>query len=427
VQRRDQVDAAASTVFVSMLASGALVGLVSLGLSPLVGLYFHSHEVALVAAALSGYFVLTALLDVPFTLLRRRLVVRPSLLIDPLAVVAFGSISAAGLSEGLGVWALVLGWYAMTLTNIIGYNIAARWKPDLGLVTWSLWRELAGYARHILASELLSQAMTVANTAVVGRAFGRTNLGQFRFAWRLATQGTTPIIAGANYTIQPALVQLADDPRRTKTVVLSALRLLSMLAFPFGALFIPLGEPIALVVFGDKWRYSGQILMALSGLAVAVTIISLASEVLKAHGRPDILPRMQGLWTFLSIGLMIALIPLGAVGMGAGASVAALAAAIYVIARMRAVLNVQPPDVVRAIMPALATSAVMAAFLLVLDRYVLPPHHHESLTTLGLLLTELGLGAAVYLALLAVFARDALKELAQTIALIPGLRRFRTR
>jgi PST family polysaccharide transporter len=423
VQRRDRVAAAASTVLASMLVTGLLLALLSLALSPLVGLYFQNGDVALVAAALSGQFAITGFVDVPFTLLRRRLAVRPSLFIDPLAVCALGATSAVGLIGGLGVWALVIGSYASLLTNIVGYWIAARWKPDLSLMSWGLWRELASYARHIVASEVLREAMSVANTAVVGRFLGPTSLAQFRFAWRLSTQVTSPILAAYAYTIQPALVRLADDPTRTRTVVRSALRLLSVISFPIGALFIPLGEPITLVLFGAEWRHAGRILMALSGMVIALPMISLASEVLKARGRPDVLPRMQGLWAFLSIGLMIAFVPLGAVGIAAAASLAAIAAATYALARMPAVVDVPFGEVVRAIFPALTSSALMAGLLLALNRYVLRFHPQADLATLGHLLFELGLGIGLYLAFIALLWRSALKELAQALALMPGLRR----
>lgn len=424
VQRRDRIDAAASTVLVSMLAGGALIALLSLALSPLVGLYFHSSEVGLVAAVLSGHFVITGLYEVPFTLLRRRLSVRPSLIVGPLAVLAFGGISAAGLIGGLGVWALVLGWYATTVTNIIGYWIAAAWKPDLRLVSWSLWRELAGYARHIAASEVLREAMNVATTALVGRYLGRASLGQYRFAWRLATQVTSPIVAANAYTIQPVLVELADDSERTKAVVLSAFRLVSMIAFPVGALFIALGEPITLVLFGERWRIAGRVLAGLAGLAVALTMISLPSEVLKARGRPDVLPRMQALWAVSAIALMIVLVPFGVVGVAVGASLAALVAACYVITRMRVVLDLGPREVLHTIAPALTSSAVTAALLVLVDRYVVRARPHADLATLVQLLLEVGMGAAVYLASLALVSRSALKELARTIALMPGVRGF---
>jgi PST family polysaccharide transporter len=408
-----------------MIVTGVLLALLSLALAPLVGVYFRSREIALVTAALSGLLIINGLYAVPFTLLRRRLVVRPAILIEPLAVSAFGATAAIGLVSGLGVWALVLGWYASSLTSAFGFWIAARWKPNLSLVSWELWRELAGYARHILLSEVLRETMNIANTALVGRFLGRTNLGQFRFAWRLATQVSTPILAANAYTIQPALVRLADDQLRIRAVVMSALRMLGILTFPIGSFFIPLGEQITLVLFGEKWRHMGSILAALSGMAIALPMISLPLEVFKARGRPDIVPRIYALWALGSIGLMVALVPLGTLGIALAASVSAIVVAIYALVKIRVVVNIQGREIAEAILPALTSAALMCAFLLAFNRFIFHSRPEANFATLVRLVLELGLGIAVYLAFLAIFAKSALKEIAQTISLMPGLRKSR--
>ena len=156
LQRRERVDAAAATVLVSTFVGGVVLALIALALSPLVGLYFHSHEAGLIAAVLSGYLVVNGVTGVPGTLLQRRFALR-RWLVEPFATLLFGLGAGLGLAFGLGAWGLVIGWYASTTFRAIAFWALVRWRPQFRLVTWSLWRELASYARHLLASVLLGE------------------------------------------------------------------------------------------------------------------------------------------------------------------------------------------------------------------------------------------------------------------------------
>src|SRR5438034_8525573 len=53
IQRRERLEDALSTAFFAALAGGALFTLLSAVLSPLVGLYFRSREIGLLALAMS--------------------------------------------------------------------------------------------------------------------------------------------------------------------------------------------------------------------------------------------------------------------------------------------------------------------------------------------------------------------------------------
>ena len=65
INRRDRIEEAASTAFFALFAGGFLLTLGALALSPLVGLYYHSSRVGLLAAALSASVLIRMLTIVP--------------------------------------------------------------------------------------------------------------------------------------------------------------------------------------------------------------------------------------------------------------------------------------------------------------------------------------------------------------------------
>jgi O-antigen/teichoic acid export membrane protein len=422
VQRRDRVDAAAATALVSRVVMSVILALVALAASPLVGLYFGSREVALVAAALPGLLVINAVTGVPGALLQRRLALHRWLIVEPAGVISYGIVAAIGLTSDLGVWALVLAWYVSAVTRAAGIWVALRWRPRLRLVSFAMWRELARYARHIFVSEMLRNATSIATTAIVGRYLGPGSLGQFRFAWRLVTQAIEPVLKGGGHVLQPALVRVADDSARTTAGVLSALRLLSIVAAPVSAMFIPLGEPIAVVLFGDQWRGTGVIAAALCGMAFALVLESLSSEVFKARGRPDILPRMHGLLAILSISLMVVLIPFGAPGVALGLSLSTLCVAFYALRRLTILVGISPGEVVQAIMPPVVSASLMAGTLYFFDREVISLDDQPLGEALARISIDVVVGLVIYLLSMAVVGREALKELRATLVSLSRMR-----
>lgn len=417
LQRRDNVEAAAATTLASTFAGGVLLAMAALALSPVVALFFNSSEIGNVAAALSGQLILNGITGVPGTLLQKQLALR-RWIVDPLAAIALGTVSAAGLVLGLGVWGLVAGFYASSFIRACGYWIAARWRPKLRLVSFNMWRELARFARHILASEILRESMNVSNTALVGRFLGPNSLGQFRFGWRIVTQTVAPTLTANAYTLQPALVSLSHDPPRMRNAALSSFRLVSIVAFPLGALFIPFGETLAVLLFGEAWRQSGAIMIALAGMGIALPIESVSSEIFKASGRPDILPRMHVLWAGSSIVLIAALVHLGAVQVAIAWSISTVCTALYALTHVPRVLKIRPLDLTLAILPSLVCALSTAIALLLFNRHVLHARSTEDMATWVRLILELMVGAAVYFTAMALLARETLREFRHTASTI---------
>jgi PST family polysaccharide transporter len=414
LQRRDNLDVAAVTALASTFIGGVLLALLALASSPIIGLYFRSHEVALVAAALSGQLIINGITGVPGTLLQRRLALR-RWAVDPVAAVMFGVVSGVCLASGFGVWGLVIGWYASAATRTLWLWIGVGWLPDPRLISFNMWRQLARFGRHILASEILREVQNVATTAIMGRYLGTTDLGKFRFGWQLVSSATTPVLAANASTIQPVYVRISQDRAQIRRVVLASLRVVSFLAFPIGAVFIPLGAAFSVILFGEAWRGTGSIMMILSGMAIALPMASVSSEIFKVSGHPDILPRMHGLWTTLSIVLMLALVSTGANGVASAWSVSTISLALYALTRLPRVVPVGLREIARAISPPLLSATIVGFSLLVFNSYILHFHPADDLHTVAVTICEILGGLVTYFSGVALLARESLNEIRLTL------------
>jgi O-antigen/teichoic acid export membrane protein len=415
IQRQDRLEEAAATATVATFGAGIGLALLALVLSPVVGLFFHSHEVGLVAAALSGMLFMNAATVVPDALLRRRFSFLRRGVVDPIDAVSYGIVGATLLALGLGVWGLVIATYVSGLVRITAVWLFIRWVPNLRLVSFAMWRDLARFGRHIVASELLGQVRGIANTALLGRFLGLAPLGEYRFGWRMATQAAIPVTTAGAYVLFPAYARIADDSERFRDGFLRSLRLVSAFALPVSFALVALGPQIAVAFLGDQWRPAGDVLAALAGVTAMFPLIILANEVFKAANRPHLVARVSLALTIGMVAATIALLPLGVTAVAGGISLAYLLTGVYALGKVARVfalpLKTLGAELSR---PALA-SAAMAGVLALFAAFVVHVDGEPASVRLGWLTAEVCLGILVYGLVLRILAPSTVRELVQAV------------
>ena len=411
IQRRDRIEEAASTAVAATLVGGLALSLLALALAPLVGLYFERTGVTQVAAAMSGWLLLQAATVVPDALMQRRFSFIRRLAVEPAGVVTFGITAVVACSHGLGVWGLVLGTYALGVTQVaLAWGLVG-WRPSARLVSYEMWRELLAFGRHVMSSEFIRRVAAELDAALVGRFIGTAPLGQYRYARRFAIQPLAGVVNIASYVLLPALAQLSGERERFRPAFLRALRWTSTIALPTSFAFLPLGEPVAVLLLGERWREAGQALSALCAYSAGGAVVSVASEGLKAWGRPDFLPRIHLFAAILAAALMLALLPVGLVGIAAGVSIASAAAAVYALRVVGRAIDIPLRGMLAEIWPPFVAAALSAATLYPAERLLVHASERGTVVGLALLAAEALLGAALYLALLAAAAPASAREL----------------
>ena len=416
IQRKDRIEEAQSTAVIACVAGGLLAALACLAAAPLLGLIFDNGEVGELAAASSGVILIMVLQVVPNAILQRRFSFLRMVVVDPVEVVVFGTVAIVAASGGLGPWSLVIATYAQMSSGAVLAWALVRWRPQLRLASMQMWRELVAYGRHIfVATSILRLGEQTADTLIVGRGLGTAALGQYRFAFRIASLPFYVLLAGAAYVIFPALARIADDRERLQAAFLRSLRWMAALGFPAGMLLIPIGPSLAVLVFGDVWQAAGLATIGMCMYAGGSAISSAVSELLKADGSPQPLVRMHSVTTAtVAIGLL-ALMPFGLSAAAAGLSIGSLVGGAYALRVANRTSGVDRAAMWREVWPPIVAGAVMALALLPLDRFVLDPASHGTAVGLALVAVEALIGAVVYMAALNILSPGTPRELITTI------------
>ncbi len=414
VQRRDRLEEAANTALIATFISGIAIGVLAVATAPLLGLIFDDSQVTEVAAVMAGTIFLRSILSVPYALLQRRLSMARRLVIEPLAMVAFAVSAIIAADNGLGVWALVIAQYASTIVDVVLSWALVRWRPHLRLASMAMWRELVGYSRHVFSAAAIYSVGWQLDSIIVGNGLGTAALGQFRYGLRLATLPFAGLLAAASYVLFPTFAEIFGEPERFRPAFIRTLQAMSILAFPLGFILVPLGVPLAVVVFGEIWREAGYAAAAMCAYPAGGAMNSIVSETLKASGKPRPLPLVNAVWIGGTLALMAAALPFGFRAVAAAISVAALIGGVFGLAVASRAFAIPLSSMLRVVWPPALAASVMAGVLLPVEA-ALDTEAHAVAVSLALLLGQAIAGLAVFVVVLRLCSRDAADELATVL------------
>jgi O-antigen/teichoic acid export membrane protein len=368
ITRKDRIDEAASTAFVSLALTGIVLTCASLAVSPLLGLAFHSSEVAMITAVLSGWLFVRALTIVPDAMLQRNFSFARRVIVDPAGVLAYAAASIPLAATGAGVWAMVAGSYASILTQAIGAWVACGFRPKLRLASFAMWRELASFSRLLVIGEILYRVKVQIDTFMLGRFSGAATLGQYRNGMMLASQPSAGFGAVAAYVILPAFARISFDTGRLASAARRGFAVTEVAIVPVAVACIPLGVPVAVILMGDRWRVAGHVIAGLSGLVLGSAMIAVGGELMKAMATLRLQLIAQIIWFVLTaVTVTVAAVLWGALAVAIAVSLSTCLTAAFVVARVAIGLSLPLGEMLVELTTTVFAAAVMAVAIWALN------------------------------------------------------------
>jgi O-antigen/teichoic acid export membrane protein len=397
IQREHDIEDAANTVLIVTCVTGLLLALAVLVASPLIGALFHDSRVGLIAAASSGIMLLHSFVSVPDALMQRTFQFKRRVIIDPAVSLTFASVSIVFAVFGYGAWAMVIGTYASTTTWVLLSWWMAKWRPFRGRFSFRIWRELAGFSLPLLIGGIAERSREVVEQVLVGRALGTAGLGQFRYGYRIASLPSVAVVQICAYVLFPAFSRISGDGTRFRQAFLRALGWIWLAALPVGALLVVVGQPVVVLLLGEKWRAAGAAASAMAGIGLGAALNSVAAEAVKGAGRSSLLNWLTAIFVGLGLPLIVLLLPFGLVGVGVAISVTYMVAGFVSLVLARSVVGVSVRDTIACVMPSTLSALIALGVVMPLDRFVVRSDQHPALLGLASIIAECVLFSVVYI------------------------------
>lgn len=275
---REQIEQL-NTVAVGLGTAGALI---SVALAFPISWFFRSPPVASVVLVLSVTLLIDSLRSVPSAVLAK------DMRFKFLAVVeaAKGLIVAAatvGLAlAGFSYWALVAG---MLLTSVLStVFVLLNNRLPFRRPRYRELSEAVHYTKNFILGNIAWYTYSNADFVVAGRILGKAPLGEYTYAWTLAT---APIekVAGVLNRVLPALyAAVSTNKAAMRRYLVNMTQVMGLVVFPLAVgVSLVAGEFIPLVL-GQKWIGAVAPLRILAFYALLQSLSLLMAPILLVTG-----------------------------------------------------------------------------------------------------------------------------------------------
>jgi len=320
IQRRDVSQSLLSSVFFANVGFGVtLAGIVAVG-APLTSRMLDNPSVVPVLQFIGLDLAISSFGNIQQALLRRGLAFRRLVTVTLSGVAVSAVVSVALAAAGVGVWSIVAGTLAGSVTSVVVSWRLSAWRPSMTF-RWSELSGIAGFSLNLTAFNFVNFFLVNADKVIVARALGVRALGIYSLAQRLLMYPIYSIGTVLQEVLFPTFARMADDEELQRGY-LRACGGIAMVTFPLMVGAAVVVHPFVLAVLGDKWLPIVPLVRIFGPIGALQAVMYTVSTLYVAKARTDWLFRW-GLGSGALVLISYAVgVRWGLVGLAAGYAVA---------------------------------------------------------------------------------------------------------
>ena len=274
------------SVFWFNVAIGLFFSIALTLLAPLLACFFSEPRLCNVLRLLALTFPITASSLVHQALLERDSNFKPIALIESLA--ALLGLGSAVLAAWFvwGVYSLVTQTLVSTLITTVGLWLMSAWRPGIN----GSYEEIKGlwnFSKNLVGFNVLGYFARNADSILVGRFLGATDLGIYTMAYRLMLWPLQNISGVVSRALFPVFSRMQDNPERLAAAYLRATAAITFISAPIMMGLFVLREPFIDTVMGHKWLPVANLLTWLAPVGLLQSIMTTGGMIFLATGRTD--------------------------------------------------------------------------------------------------------------------------------------------
>lgn len=405
IQQREVTPKMLRQLFGMLIVLNGALAAAQVACAPLAARYYGQPLVADILRVQALIYLTNPFLALGYAVLSREMDFRRQAQVNIVSALIGAAASLAGALSGLGVWTLVLAPLAMFTSRALGMTLMARAfiRPSFDFRgAWSI----AGFGGLVALSSLLYFVQTQADVVIGGRLLAPHDLGLYTTALFLAQIFVNKVVPPLNEVAFSAYARIQHDRSTFAAGFLRSARAIMLLAVPFCFGLAACAEPLVDVVLGEKWLGAAPLLRLLALAMPVMTLHVLFAPAANAVGRPGIATRSAALGAALMPLAFLAGARWGATGIATAWLVAYPLLTLVTAAWSLPAIGASSRALARAVLPPLAAGIAMAVGVEIVDAVT-----QAVFAPVPRLAALIGVGAAVYLGWLIVFARERLDEL----------------
>ena len=409
VQRQVSSPAVLNTCFWLNIMLAAVVAAVMLAGAPALAGYFGRHELSGLMLPLSLNVAISAAMVVPQSLLTMRMQFRQIIMAQTIGSVIAAVVVVTAAAQGLGYWSLALQPMVGSAVTCLAMMVYGRWWPGREMA----WREVRGlmdFSGFVLLGSVVSFLARSMPTFVIGRVLGSSALALYGLASGITGTIIYQVSSVIVRVLFPMLSSIKDDPPRLRAAWSRATAGISAVAMPLMAGVAATASDFVFVVLGAQWADAAGPLRYLCVAMAFQSVLTTSGTVLLSLGRARtnfVLSLVGGLGYGLALWLGV---QHGLEGAAFGYMLACIGLNLLTTLMACRAARVPALPLLAELAPWAAGAAAAAAAMALVVQWL------PDWLPLARLVAASGAGALVYLAAIALLARERARSLAVDIA-----------
>jgi O-antigen/teichoic acid export membrane protein len=284
IQRQNLETAHLDSGFWMLISLSGVLTVAAIGFAGTWADFQREPDLELIVIVLSLLIPFRALTVVQEAVLKRELDYRSLAIRGNLALAVSGTVGITAALAGAGVWALVWEQLVNAGVELIVLWSVSSWRPRFRFSRRHA-RELLSFSIGTFLGAAGVFALTRGEALVVGRFFGTTSVGLYRFAWRIVYSVIELVINPLQNVAFSVLSRLQDDRDEFARSLLETIRTAAILLIPIMGVVAAAG-PDLLSTVGEEWEAATPALLLLCVYGVASVATLTVPPTLSALGYP---------------------------------------------------------------------------------------------------------------------------------------------
>ncbi|HEU4855476.1 MAG TPA: lipopolysaccharide biosynthesis protein [Nitrosospira sp.] len=287
VQRSDLDEEQMRTIFGLIIIVHIFLFLLIYSIAPVVAHFFEEDELIQIIRVAALQLPILIFAVIPNALMVRAMRFKWMSIIQASSTIAASLTTLTMAYNGFGVWSLIGGQFAATLTNAIGFLLG---QPYLKWPSFSFKKigGLVSYSSRVFGADLLYYFYTRADVVIVGKLLDATALGFYTVAYNLATLPMNKISGVLSSVGFPAYARIKHDIPEVKSKFLFTVEANSLIFFPVLWGISVVADDLVMVLLGSKWLSAIVVLQIITLIIPLQMTGPLARPALLGIGRADL-------------------------------------------------------------------------------------------------------------------------------------------
>lgn len=386
--------------------------------APLAAMFFRTPQLTWVLRAVALTFLLTAAGSVSRVLLRKNLQFGVMKIIQGGGfALQYAVTIVLVVVFGFAYWALVLGILVSSLAMTVTTIVCARWRPSFRFSRES-FRNIFPFAIHGLGTTLTSYIHANIDFLLVGRILGAASMGLYEFAYRIPHMVLNRVSAPVGTVLFPTLAKAQQTHERLAAGYTKIARYVAIIVFPMLGGLAAVARPAIIVLWSEKWLPIVLPLQILCFRSALISVLSPLGSLFLCMKRPDIPFKFSLCTLAFTFGAVAGLgWAFGLNGVAVGMLVS-LAPHLFLLWLAFHMMGVRLGRFFKGLVPAIIAAAVSSGLAFAAAHVLQLFYAPMAVSLVG----AIAIGAIGYFGTMALFFRDTIRDVKQTVRIVLGRR-----